>query len=131
MLRVALGSLLTLFLAVAQADEGVLDFYLPVVTPSLTPGEVIPRRVASGITQPLFLVGADPRSRAWLRARGAELTRRQALGFVVNVRTRAELDALRRLVPKLTLTPIPGDALARHFALRHYPVLITAEGLGP
>jgi integrating conjugative element protein (TIGR03765 family) len=126
-----LGCLLVLSLTLVHADEAALDFYLPVVTPSLTPGEVTPRRVASGITQSLFLIGADPRSRAWLKARGAELTRRQALGFVVNVTTRAELDALRRLVPKLTLTPIPGEALARHFDLEHYPVLITTDGLGP
>src|SRR5574338_686906 len=58
---------------------------LPVRSARLSPGNE-PRRVirAPGLT-PLFLVGDDDRSRAWLRQRGSALQELQAVGLVVNV----------------------------------------------
>jgi integrating conjugative element protein (TIGR03765 family) len=102
---------------------------LPVRSARLTPGEE-PRRVirAPGLT-PLFLVGDDDRSRAWLRQRRAALTELRAVGMVVNVATPEALAALRRLVPGLTLAPASGDDVAQRLGLRHYPVLITATGV--
>jgi integrating conjugative element protein (TIGR03765 family) len=80
---------------------------------------------------PLFLVGDDDRSRAWLRQRRAALQELRAVGLVVNVATPEALVALRRLAPGLMLSPIAGDDLAQRLGIRHYPVLITATGIEP
>ncbi|MBO9333119.1 integrating conjugative element protein [Achromobacter pulmonis] len=102
---------------------------LPVRSAQLSPGEV-PRRViqAPGLT-PFFLIGDDPRSRAWLRQRASALRELGALGLVVNVESADALAALRGLADGLTLAPVSGDDLAGRLGLRHYPVLITATGI--
>lgn len=102
---------------------------LPVRSVLLTPGEE-PRRVIQAPGLPtLFLVGDDPRSRAWLKARSSTLQELHAVGLVVNVESATALDALRRLAPTLTLVPVPGDDLAQRLGIRHYPVLVTATGI--
>lgn len=108
-----------------EAEAGML----PVRSAHLSPGDV-PRRVirAPGL-RPLFLIGDDARSRAWLRRRQAALRELQAVGLVVNVESMAALTALRRLAPDLTLSPTSGDDLAQRLDLRHYPVLITSTGI--
>lgn len=102
---------------------------LPVRSERLSPGDE-PRRViqAPGLT-PIFLVGDDDRSRAWLRKRGEILRDLSAVGLVVNVETAEALAELRKLAGGLTLSPSSGDDLAARLGLRHYPVLITATGI--
>jgi integrating conjugative element protein (TIGR03765 family) len=102
---------------------------LPVLSERLSPGDE-PRRViqAPGLT-PVFLVGDDERSRAWLTERRVALREISAIGLVVNVRSAEALATLRKLVPELTLSPVSGDDLAQRLGLRHYPVLITATGI--
>lgn len=102
---------------------------LPVRSTQLSPGEVQRRVIrAPGLT-PLFLVGDDARSRAWLRQRHAALRELGAVGLVVNVESTAALVELRRLAPDLTLSPASGDDLAQRLGLRHYPVLFTSTGV--
>ncbi len=102
---------------------------LPVRSERLSPGDE-PRRViqAPGLT-PVFLIGDDERSRAWLLERRAALTEISAIGLVVNVGSAEALAGLRKLAPELTLSPVSGDDLAQRLGLRHYPVLITASGI--
>ena len=104
---------------------------LPVRSARLSPGDE-PRRVirAPGLT-PLFLVGDDDRSRAWLKQRRAALQQLGAVGLVVNAATPEALVVLRRLAPNLMLSPASGDDLAQRLGIRHYPVLITATGIEP
>jgi integrating conjugative element protein (TIGR03765 family) len=104
---------------------------LPVRSSRLSPGEEPPRAIrAPGLT-PLFLVGDDARSRAWLARHSAELRELRAVGLVVNVASPAALAALRRLAPDIPLSPASGDDLAQRLGLRHYPVRITATGIAP
>ncbi|HCE5828580.1 TPA: integrating conjugative element protein [Pseudomonas aeruginosa] len=102
---------------------------LPVRSERLSPGDE-PRRViqAPGLT-PVFLIGDDERSRAWLLERKAALAEISAIGLVVNVGSAESLAGLRKLAPELTLSPVSGDDLAQRLGLRHYPVLITASGI--
>lgn len=111
----------------ADAEAAVL----PVRSARLSPGDE-PRRVirAPGLT-PLFLVGDDDRSRAWLRQRRSALQELQAVGLVVNVASPEALAALRRLAPGLTLAPVSADDLAQRLGIHHYPVLVTATGIEP
>lgn len=102
---------------------------LPVHSPRLTPGIVDKHRIeAPGLT-PLFLIGDDDRSRAWLSQRLPMLQRSAAVGLVVNVETKNALQSLRALAPGLELVPAAGDDLAHRLGLSHYPVLITSTGV--
>ncbi|EYS96976.1 hypothetical protein CF68_18250 [Cupriavidus sp. SK-4] len=104
---------------------------LPVRSTRLSPGNE-PRRVirAPAIT-PLFLIGDDDRSRAWLLQRRGALKALHAVGLVVNVVSPDALATLRRLAPGLMLSPVSGDDLAQRLGIRHYPVLITSTGIEP
>ena len=102
---------------------------LPVRSVKLTPGGVEPRAIRAPGLSPFFLIGDDPRSRAWLQARIDSLRELRAVGFVVNVNSADALSSLRQLAPGLTLAPASGDDLAQRLGLHHYPVLITATGI--
>ncbi|AGW91609.1 integrating conjugative element protein [Ralstonia pickettii DTP0602] len=111
----------------AEAEAAML----PVRSARLSPGDE-PRRVirAPGLT-PLFLIGDDDRSRAWLLQRRGALQELRAVGLVVNVASPEALAALRRLAPGLMLSPASGDDMAQRLGIRHYPVLITSTGIEP
>ena len=111
----------------AEAEAAML----PVRSARLTPGDELRRVIRAPSLTPLFLVGDDDRSRAWLKQRRVELQAQRAVGLVVNVATPEALAALRRLAPDLMLSPASGDDLAQRLGLRHYPVLITATGVEP
>lgn len=102
---------------------------LPVRSAHLAPGDVAPRAIqAPGLT-PMFLVGDDQRSHAWLRQRAPALRELGAVGLVVQVESPQALASLRALAPGLMLAPASGDELAGRLGLRHYPVLVTATGI--
>jgi len=102
---------------------------LPVHSARLSPGEVKHRVIQAPGLIPMFLVGDDDRSRAWLRQRASALRDLGAVGLVVQVESPQALASLRALAPGLTLAPVSGDELAQRLRLRHYPVLITATGI--
>jgi integrating conjugative element protein (TIGR03765 family) len=103
--------------------------HLPVRSARLSPGTVEHRVIqAPGLT-PIFLIGDDGRSRAWLQQRVNTLRSLYAVGFVVNVDSPERLESLRRLAPGLMLSATPGDDLAERLGIDHYPVLITATGI--
>lgn len=113
---------------VAHARFSEADM-LPVRSSQLTPGNVEHRVInAPGLT-PLFLIGDDARSRAWLRTRIDSLRTLRAVGFVVNVDSPDALLSLRQLASGVTLAPASGDDLAQRLTLHHYPALITATGI--
>jgi integrating conjugative element protein (TIGR03765 family) len=104
---------------------------LPVRSLRLSPGDEPPRAIhAPGLT-PIFLVGDDDLSRAWLARHTTELRELRAVGLVVDVSSPESLARLRRLVPDLTLSPASGDDLAERLGISHYPVRITATGIAP
>ncbi|HCF2456882.1 TPA: integrating conjugative element protein [Pseudomonas aeruginosa] len=105
------------------------DDMLPVRTLRLSPGPVAPRQIHAPGLSPLFLVGDDEHSRAWLRRHHQMLRQLKAVGLVVNVESASALRTLRDLVPGLELAPVAADDLAQRLDLTHYPVLITATGI--
>lgn len=102
---------------------------LPVQSTTLSPGDVTSRPLDAPGLPPLFLVGDDPRSRAWLQQRYSMLREIKAVGLVINVTSKHALDSLRDLAPDLTLSPVSADDLAQRLNLTHYPVLITAGAI--
>ncbi|WP_446027544.1 integrating conjugative element protein [Lelliottia amnigena] len=98
---------------------------LPARSLRLTPGHVVLRTHRIPGLRPLFLLGDDNRSRAWLNQRRDRLQQLGAVGLVVNVESLGALQALRALAPDLDLLPVSADDLAQRLNLSHYPVLIT------
>jgi integrating conjugative element protein (TIGR03765 family) len=101
---------------------------LPVQTPELTPGTLSAYATdLKYLNVPVFIVGWDTLSVAWLKLHRQRLTELHAVGMVVNMDTPAHLADLKALVPNLELYPLPGSALARTLSLAHYPALISTS----
>ncbi|HIE55470.1 MAG TPA: integrating conjugative element protein [Chromatiaceae bacterium] len=99
-------------------------------SPGLTPG--VQPRIATGqagamLPRPLFLVGADDASLAWLAKHRDRLMRIGAVGLIVQADGEADIEKVRAAAGKLQLAAGSGAMLARHFGLTHYPVLIGPE----
>lgn len=109
--------------SVSEAD------ILPIISHKLSPGIVEAKPFDLTGMQAIFLVGADSISSYWLQQNREKLVSLNATGLVVNVRTLAELNQLRELVPELRLLPTPGDDLAERIGIVHYPALITETGV--
>lgn len=101
----------------------------PVSTPELSPGPVQGRVINAAGLQPMFIVGDDPTSQAWLKQKLSALQGLQAVGLAVNVSNAARLQEIRRWAPGLQVMPVPASDIAGRLGLQHYPVLITATTL--
>ena len=99
-------------------------------SPGLTPG--VQTRIATGkagtvLPRPLFLVGADERSLAWLAEHRERLMHIGAVGLIVQANGETDIEKVRAVAGKLQLAAGSGAMLARHFGLTHYPILIGPE----
>jgi len=106
-----------------------LDELLPIETPTLIPGPVEPRHITLPLHQPLFLIGSDARSRAWLAQNRERLKQLHAVGMLIEARTRADLEAIAAIADGLPITPASATDIAELLDLIHYPVLITRTGI--
>lgn len=102
---------------------------LPVVSPSVSPGQVARRQINAPGLRPFFIVGDDDLSRAWLAARKEALVSMGAVGMVVNVQTVDQLQALRSVAMGLTMLATPGDDVAKRLSISHYPALVTSQSI--
>ncbi len=102
----------------------------PIITPSLSPGDVALSRMPLAITSPICIVGDDARSMRWLRARSTRLLKVDAVCFAVNVKNERRWRVLLEAAAGVPLSPVPGDTFATQFGLTHYPVVITTQGMG-
>lgn len=114
---------------VEQPDPRTLNWMLPVRSARLTPGEVPRRGLDLPGMLPLFLVGTDATSLAWLAQHAPALKRLGANGLAVEVPDAAALQRIQAIVPELAIWPVSGDDIAERLELEHYPVLITPTGL--
>lgn len=116
--------------ATPPQDIGVSTFgAFPVRSAELTPGAVQGRVINAPGLQPVFLVGDDELSRAWLLQRRDLLQPMQAVGLVVNVASAERLAEVRRWAGDLQVLPTPADDLAVRLGIRHYPVLLTPTAI--
>lgn len=114
---------------VERPDPRTLNWVLPVHSAHLTPGEVPRRALDLPGMVPLFLVGADAASLAWLAQHAPALKHLGANGLAVEVNDAAALQHIQAVAPGLTIWPVSGDDIAERLELEHYPVLITTTGL--
>lgn len=123
------------YLIAGDEQDGVLQgLRFPLRSP-LQPGE-LPAR--SGpvleprwLTQPIFVVGADPRSQAWVRRHQAQLRRLGASGVVVAAESAEAFKQLQRAADDLPIAPALGNWLTERLlaaGVRVLPVLIELDG---
>jgi integrating conjugative element protein (TIGR03765 family) len=104
-------------------------------TPELTVGyvstninnQVRAQLKAAGIA--IFIVGSDPTSLKWLSINKKHLTKLKALGIAVNISDHSQFRKLQAITPTLTITPTNGKDYYSTFNIKHYPVLISSNGL--
>lgn len=100
----------------------------PLKTTKLSPGKISPTNVKMLMPMPIFVVGDDPQSRAWMTRNSKVLFELQATGIVVQAATEDNFWALRNAYPALRMVPSHGDDLYRTFGLNAYPFLIKTDG---
>ena len=104
-------------------------FQLPIETPSMSPGPVsVTVKPLKYLQQPLFLVGTDPQSKAWLTAKRGQLVKLNAVGLLVQADTLQDIQGMQALAEGLRLIPASAESFAKPLALSHYPVLISRDG---
>ncbi|HCL5072200.1 TPA: integrating conjugative element protein [Salmonella enterica] len=102
---------------------------LPIRTPELSPGPLEARSLSMPGMRSIFLIGDDDLSRRWLSLRRDRLLQLNAVGYVVNVASKAAWDDLQQQANGLELLPVSGSDLAVRLGISHYPVLISEKGL--
>lgn len=116
--------------SVGAAD---LTRLLPIHTPALIPGPVSPRPLllpnGATLPRPLFLIGADPRSRQWLEMHRDRLAEIHAVGMLVNAESVADLEAIAAIARGLPILPASATDIAEILGLKHIPVLISRRGI--
>ena len=113
-----------------RVPDSVADGLLPIHTPEMSPGTVSPRPLNKPeLTQPLFLIGPDALSLAWLRRHRERLIQINAIGMLVEATTTNDLQAVANVSKGLRIMPASASDIARLLGLRHYPVLIARSGI--
>jgi integrating conjugative element protein (TIGR03765 family) len=102
---------------------------LPIRSPGLTVGKVVPRSTSQRFARSFFLIGADPVSREWLEKNGDELRRMGAVGMLVQAETVDDLRVIAELANGLPILPAPATDIAAALGISHYPVLVSSEGI--
>ena len=121
--------------AVAPGDLGAADpaRWLPLRSPGLSPGPVthrpLPALYQGTLTRPVFLVGADLRSQAWLQQHRDMLRSLGAVGLLVQAETEQDLNTIATLAAGLPVLPAGVTDLVQTLELTHIPVLISRRGI--
>ena len=112
----------------------LVNAHFPVITNSMTVGKVtldeakdIKYQVAM---RPMFIVGFDPVSINWLKSNQALLAEKKAIGLVVNVKNKEQMEVLQQIAgSNVMMQPIPGDRLSEHLKIKHYPFYMDNQGV--
>lgn len=99
---------------------------LPVTPAPLTVGQVKRQLVHyPQLPQPIFLIGKDTESLAWLQEHKARLQTLKAIGFLIEANTPEEWKAIQASAAELPIIPANGSIFVKRFKVEHYPVLIS------
>ncbi len=106
-----------------------VEHYLPVRTTQMSPGKVVRRALGTTPIPPMFLVGSDAYSQRWLTIHHDRLLEVGATGLLVQAESLEDLQTIARLGRGLKITPVSANDVARQLGIKHYPVLISREGI--
>ena len=113
--------------AAAGTASGV---QVPIITPSLHPGAFRSRDAFfPNLIQPLFIVGSDPRSLAWLKQWRDVLYKLGAIGWVVQAHDAADLKAIATAGHGMKFMAMSGKGISHIFGIKTYPVLISQRAI--
>ena len=106
----------------------------PIITSSLTVGRVTAGEATEVpfqmVSRPLFIVGYDPVSIDWLKKNKSLLIEKRAMGLVVNVANRGQMQELNALVDnKVLLQPTSGTSISKNLNIKHYPFYMSNKGV--
>lgn len=100
--------------------------WLPVTTTKLSPGIIKPREVRfDQLISPVCIIGSDERSLAWIKKYRSVLLKNNVLCWLVSARNLDEVQQVVTALSGVSMSPANGDAIAKFFSIKHYPVLIT------
>lgn len=106
-----------------------LPFKLPITTPSMQVGEVtITPQHLSQLQRPLFLIGSDDFSKAWLEKNKTKLKDIGADGLLIQAQTTEDVATMLKLANGIKLVPASAESFAERLGLSHYPVLLSKQG---
>ena len=114
-----------------QVAQYTLKKRLPIQSKLLSPGRVKSRKwqhqAFMGTT--IALIGYDKTSIKWLKLKKKKLQAQGTVIMMVNVKTEQQLKKVQAFLPKNQVLAMSGDDVARQLNLKHYPVLISANGV--
>jgi len=101
---------------------------LPIESPGLLPGKVVKRKINQPyLSNPMFLIGNDEFSYRWLLKNKELLIRINAIGMLIKVKNKQELQRIAKAAKGLKIIPAPAIDLAKQLGIKHYPVLISKQ----
>jgi len=112
-----------------QLGADALKNLLPIKSPGLSPGPIQPQAVKRPFTRPFFLIGSDVLSRQWLSQYRDRLLEIGAVGMLVQAETTADLETIAKIGQGLQIMPASGLDIARALGIKHYPILVSKEGI--
>jgi len=112
-----------------QLGAADIKTLLPINSAGLSPGPIQPRAVKRPFTRPFFLIGSDALSQQWLSQYRDRLLEIGAVGMLVQAETATDLEAIAKIGQGLQIMPASGSDIARALGIKHYPVLVSKEGI--
>jgi len=112
-----------------QLGAADINTLLPIKSPGLSPGPIQSQAVKRPFTRPFFLIGSDPLSRQWLSQHRERLLEIGAAGMLIQAEIAADLEAIAKIGQGLQIMPASGSDIARALGIKHYPVLVSKEGI--
>ena len=117
-----------------RRSKKLVHSHFPVVTASMSVGRVTEDEARDVkyqmATRPMFIIGYDPVSIKWLSSNKELLKEKKAIGLVVNIQTKEQMEELQSIVGDgVLMQPTPGDRLAEHLKIRHYPFYMDNQGV--
>ncbi|MFZ5603091.1 MAG: PFL_4695 family integrating conjugative element protein [Pseudomonadota bacterium] len=114
----------------AKAHGNAGGVRVPIRTANMQPARIESRDAYfPNLITPVFIVGADANSLAWLRTWRDALLKVGAIGWVVQAENADELRAIAEAGHGLRLMTLEGESIPEVFGLSSYPVLITSRAI--
>jgi integrating conjugative element protein (TIGR03765 family) len=108
--------------------------HFPVVTTSMSVGQITSDEAQNVnikmLSSAVFIIGYDPISIHWLTSNRDFLASKNAIGLVVNIENKEQMDNLQQIAgDRIRMQPTPGDRIAKHLNIQHYPFYMDSSGV--
>lgn len=89
----------------------------------------LPKSMGGLIETPIFLIGSDRQSQAWLLKKKPELIAIGAKGILIESPNNKRFLQIKSMAKPLIMNAMSIDDIAVQLNLNHYPVLISTKGI--